>query len=232
MQLFYAPDIESTNTLPEGESQHCVKVLRLNQGDSINITDGKGNLFKAEICNPHQKHCEVSIVKKESFTPAWRCKIEIAIAPTKNIDRIEWFTEKCVEMGIDSIIPINCRYSERKEIKTERIEKVIVSAMKQSLKYTKPTLSEMIKFNELVKRPFDGEKYIAHCHEGEKELLRDVYKKGENCLILIGPEGDFSEEEVTLALENGFKAISLGTSRLRTETAGMVACNTIQIINQ
>ena len=232
MQLFYAPDIESTNTLPEGESQHCIKVLRLNQGDTINITNGKGKLFKAEISNPHPKHCEVIILESQKFDTSWGCKIEIAIAPTKNIDRIEWFTEKCVEMGIDTISPINCRYSERKEIKSERIEKVIISAMKQSLKFTKPILSEMVKFNDFVKRPFDGKKYIAHCHDGEKTLLRDAYKKGDNCLILIGPEGDFSEDEVNLAKENGFEAISLGESRLRTETAGIVACSTIQIINQ
>lgn len=232
MQLFYAPDIESTNTLPEGESQHCVKVLRLAKGDRINITDGKGKLFDAEIYNPHPKHCEISILNYVEFSPTWGCKIEIAIAPTKNIDRIEWFTEKCVEMGIDSIIPINCRYSERKEIKTDRIEKVIVSAMKQSLKYTKPSLSEMIKFNDFVKQPFNGDKFIAHCHDGEKQLLKDAYNKGNNCLILIGPEGDFSEEEVALAISNGFRPISLGDSRLRTETAGIVACNTIHIINQ
>ena len=232
MQLFYVPDIEETNTLNEGESQHCVKVLRLTQGSVINITDGKGKLYKAEITSPHPKHCEVSIIETEEFPTSWGCKIEIAIAPTKNMDRIEWFTEKCVEMGIDAIIPINCRYSERKEIKLERVEKVIISAMKQSLKFTKTALSEMTKFNDLVKRPFDGEKYIAHCHDGEKRLLRDAYKKGENCLILIGPEGDFSEEEVKLAIENGFKPISLGESRLRTETAGIVVCSTIQIINQ
>ena len=232
MQLFYVPDIEETNTLNEGESQHCVKVLRLTQGSVINITDGKGKLYKAEITNPHPKHCEVSIIETEDFPTSWGCKIEIAIAPTKNMDRIEWFTEKCVEMGIDAIIPINCRYSERKEIKLERIEKVIISAMKQSLKFTKTSLTEMTKFNDLVKRPFDGNKYIAHCHDGKKALLRDAYKKGENCLILIGPEGDFSEEEVKLAIENGFKPISLGESRLRTETAGIVACSTIQIINQ
>lgn len=232
MQLFYAPDIEITNTLPEGESQHCIKVLRLNKGEVINITDGKGKLFNAEISNPHPKHCEVSILKHEEFLSSWGCKIEIAIAPTKNIDRMEWFTEKCVEMGIDTITPINCRYSERKEIKPERIEKVIISAMKQSLKYTKPILSQMIKFSELVKRPFNGAKFIAHCHEGEKELLKNAYNKGDNCLILIGPEGDFSEEEVALAITNGFKPISLGDSRLRTETAGIVACNTIHIINQ
>ena len=211
MQLFYAPDIETSNTLPEGESQHCVKVLRLNAGDIINITNGKGKLFKAEITNPHPKHCEINILESKEFPSTWGCHIE---------------------MGIDTISPINCRYSERKEIKADRIEKVIVSAMKQSLKFTKPTLSPMVKFNDFVKRPFDGVKFIAHCHEGEKTLLRDAYKKGNNCLILIGPEGDFSEEEVKLAIENGFKPISLGESRLRTETAGMVACSTIQIINQ
>lgn len=232
MQLFYAPDIETTNTLPEGESQHCIKVLRLAKGDVINITDGKGKLFNAEISNPHPKHCEVSILECKEFSSSWGCKIEIAIAPTKNIDRMEWFTEKCVEMGIDTITPINCRYSERKEIKPERIEKVIISAMKQSLKYTKPILSQMIKFNELIKQPFNGVKFIAHCHEGEKELLKDAYNKGDSCLILIGPEGDFSKEEVTIAIANGFKPISLGDSRLRTETAGIVACNTIHIINQ
>lgn len=232
MQLFYAPDIEKSNILPEGESQHCIKVLRLTKGDKINITDGKGKFLCAEISNPHPKHCEVEILECKEFNPSWNCRVSIAIAPTKNIDRIEWFTEKCVEIGIDNIIPICCRFSERKEIKLERIEKVIVSAMKQSLKYTKPTLSAMTKFKELVTSQFDGDKFIAHCNEGEKSLLRDVYKRGNNCLILIGPEGDFSQEEVAFAIANGFKPISLGKSRLRTETAGVVACTTIQIINQ
>ena len=154
------------------------------------------------------------------------------MAPTKNMDRMEWFVEKATEIGIDTITCLNCRFSERKEVKTARLEKILVSAMKQSQKATLPRLNGMTDFKRFISEPFDGRKFIAHCEEEEKPLLRRVYHPGENALILIGPEGDFSTEEIRLAKENGFEAISLGESRLRTETAALVACHTIHILNQ
>ena len=204
----------------------------MSSGDEIYVTDGKGNLFRAVIVLPNHKHCRVDIAEKTTVSQPWGCKVSIAIAPTKNIERTEWFAEKCTELGIDSISLLNCRFSERKDVKTERMERVLVSAMKQSLKYTKPLLDGVIPFKEFIKRPFGGDKFIAHCHDGEKPLLKDICRKGVDCLVMIGPEGDFSEEEVALAKEAGFKDISLGKSRLRTETAGIAACHTIQLINQ
>jgi len=148
------------------------------------------------------------------------------------MDRIEWFVEKATEIGIDSITCLNCRFSERKEIKPARLEKILVSAMKQSQKATLPILTGMTDFKTFVNQPFYGRKFIAHCEDGDKQLLKQIYKPGENALILIGPEGDFSPEEIALALQNGFEPISLGESRLRTETAALVACHTIHVLNQ
>ncbi|SHE51949.1 16S rRNA (uracil(1498)-N(3))-methyltransferase [Dysgonomonas macrotermitis] len=229
--IFFAPDILKDLTLPQDESAHCVRVLRKKEGDYIYITDGKGCFFDAEIVEAHQKHCIVNIVRTIEEPKPWTNNLHIAFAPTKNLDRVEWFTEKATEIGVDRFTPLLCRYSERKEIKLSRIEKILVSAMKQSQKAFLPQLDEMIPFSQFVKQPFDGQKFIAHCYPQEKKLLKDIYKPGGNVLILIGPEGDFSEQEVGLALDNGFEAISLGNSRLRTETAALVACNTIQIIN-
>ena len=163
----------------------------------------------------------------------WNCTLHIAIAPTKNIDRIEWFAEKCTEIGIDAITLLHCRYSERKEVKNERIEKIIISAAKQSLKATLPALSGITDFKKFITQPFDGDKYIAHCYDQEnKILLKNACKPGTNTLVLIGPEGDFSTEEVEAAIAGGFIPVSLGNSRLRTETAGVVACHTLQLINE
>jgi 16S rRNA (uracil1498-N3)-methyltransferase len=158
--------------------------------------------------------------------------LTIGVAPTKNIDRFEWFLEKSTEIGIDRVIPLLCRYSERKEIKPERLEKVMVSAMKQSIKAYLPVLSPLQTFKEAIKSQFSGQKFIAHCYEGEKQLLRDAVVRGKDVLILIGPEGDFSNEEVELAINEGFVPISLGNSRLRTETAALVACHTVNLINE
>ena len=154
------------------------------------------------------------------------------MAPTKNIDRTEWFTEKATEIGFDELSFLNCRYSERKVIKKERIEKILVSAVKQSLKATMPVLNEMTDFNKFVSRDFKGQKFIAHCYEGEKPLLKDILRSGEDALVMIGPEGDFSEEEVAKAIAAGFQPVSLGKSRLRTETAALVACHTLNLLNQ
>lgn len=233
MILFYIPyNIEENPVLPEAESQHCVKVLRKQAGDVIDLTDGRGNFFQAEITEAHPKHCRFRVLKKLPQPQPWEGRIEIAVAPTKNMDRMEWFAEKATETGINAMHFLRCRYSERKEIKTERIHKILVSAMKQSEKATLPEVSGMIDFARLVSRPFEGEKFIAHCRPEAKEYLAKAHHPGANVLILIGPEGDFSEEEVALAKANGFRAISLGESRLRTETAALSACLHIHIANQ
>ncbi len=233
MHIFYTPDILMTRELPEEESHHCVKVLRLTEGDEILLADGVGSFYRAVITLAHQKRCAVDIVESQSAPNSWGFKIHIAIAPTKNLDRIEWFAEKCTEIGIDAITPLRCRFSERKELKNERMHKILVSAMKQSLKAVLPHLDEMTDFREFVARPFDGDKFIAHCHdESDRILLSHLYTPHRDAVILIGPEGDFSPEEVQWAIDNGYRPISLGNSRLRTETAGVVACHTLHVINQ
>ena len=230
MQIFYAPDIETVHELPEGESQHCVRVLRMKEGDEIGIIDGRGTRYRAEIVLAHPKRCGVRLLEREAAPNPWTARVHVAIAPTKNLDRIEWFAEKTTEIGIDAITLLRCRFSERKELKTERLNKILVSAMKQSLKAVLPQLSEMTPFAEFVARPFDGQKFIAHCYdEGDRKELTELYRPGE---ILIGPEGDFSPEEVEQAIACGFRPVMLGPSRLRTETAGLVACHTIQLMNQ
>lgn len=230
--LFFAPDIRITHQLPEQESRHCVKVLRMTEGDNIMVVDGKGHLFECTIVQAHHKHTAVSINKETSTSKTWSFNLHIAFAPTKNMDRNEWFTEKATEIGIDRISPLLCHFSERKEMRQDRLEKTAVSAMKQSKQTNVPQIDEMTSFESFVKQPFDGQKYIAHCYNNEKNPLTKVYKKEQNALVLIGPEGDFSEKEVEMAIENGFTPISLGDNRLRTETACLVACHTIHVLNQ
>ncbi|KAB5419114.1 16S rRNA (uracil(1498)-N(3))-methyltransferase [Bacteroides fragilis] len=229
MHVFYTPDIQTSTELPEEEAQHCVRVLRLTAGDEISLTDGKGNFYRAEISVATHKRCLVNIKETIYQEPLWDGHLHIAMAPTKNMDRNEWFAEKATEIGFDELTFLNCRFSERKVIKTERIEKILVSAIKQSLKARLPRLNEMTDFCTFIKKDFKGQKFIAHCYEGEKPLLKDVLTKGEDALVLIGPEGDFSEEEVKKAIEKGFVPISLGKSRLRTETAALVACHTMNM---
>lgn len=231
MHVFYTPDIETKKELPEEEAQHCIRVLRLTAGDEITLTDGKGNFYRAEISAATNKRCLVNITEVIYQQPLWPCHLHIALAPTKNMDRNEWFAEKATEIGFDELTFLNCRFSERKVIKTERIEKILVSAIKQSLKARLPLLNGMTDFDKFIEQDFWGQKFIAHCYEGEKPLLKDVLKKGEDALVLIGPEGDFSEEEVKKAIDKGFIPISLGKSRLRTETAALVACHTMNLIN-
>ena len=231
MPIFYTPEIETNGELPADEARHCIRVLRLKEGDSINLTDGVGNFYKAQITLTTSKRCLVEIQEKTTPT-ALPFKLHIAMGPTKNMDRNEWFAEKATEIGISEITFLNCRYSERRKLNIERVEKKIVSAMKQSQKATLPKLNDITSFEDFITQEFDGPKFIAHCYKQEKKLLKDLYKLGENALILIGPEGDFSEEEVELAIENNFTPISLGSSRLRTETAALFACNTINLLNQ
>lgn len=232
MHVFYTPDIQSCQELTQEEAAHAVRVLRLQAGDEITLTDGTGNFYRAEISTATPKRCLVNILETLPQEPLWSGHLHIAMAPTKNMDRTEWFAEKATEIGFDELTFLNCRFSERKVIKTERISKILISAIKQSLKARLPLLHEMTDFKTFVTQPLKGQKFIAHCYEGEKTLLKECIQKGEEVTVLIGPEGDFSEEEVKLALENGFKPISLGKSRLRTETAALVACHLLNLQNQ
>lgn len=230
--IFYCPDIRTNPQMPEGESQHCVRVLRMKEYDTLYITDGKGSFYRAQLLQANPKGCIVLIEEEIPQQKGWNFDLQIAFAPTKNLDRMEWFVEKATEIGIDKFTPLKCRYSERKNIKTARLEKKIVSAMKQSQKSRLPQLDEMIQFDKFIQQPFAGQKFIAHCYDSIKRPLTKECKKNTNTLILIGPEGDFSEEEIAKSIEQGFIPISLGESRLRTETAALVACHTVQIIHQ
>ena len=232
MHVFYTPDIQTRAELPEEEAAHAVRVLRLEAGDEVTLTDGKGCFYRAEISAASNKRCLVNVLETLPQEPLWQGHLHLAMAPTKNMDRTEWFAEKATEIGFDELTFLNCRFSERKVIKTERIQKILVSAIKQSLKTRLPKLNEMTDFNKFIRQPFNGQKFIAHCYEGEKPLLKDIVRRGEDALVLIGPEGDFSEEEVKLAVEQGFQPISLGRSRLRTETAALVACHILNLCNQ
>ena len=243
MHLFYTPDIlqtlsESFYTLNEEESKHCIRVLRLNIGAKVILIDGKGGWYEAEIADDNTKRCTVKIIENKKEFGKHNNHLHIAIAPTKNIDRIEWFIEKAVEIGIDEISLLNCRNSERSIVKTERLDKVAIAAIKQSLTAYLPKLNEMMDFKKFIAsvENFAGQKFIAHCSPplslGERPHLKTIYNKGCDALILIGPEGDFSTEEVRMAIDNGFKEINLGTSRLRTETAALYACTTINILNE
>lgn len=228
MYQFFAPDIATTYCLPEEESQHCVQVLRAQIGDKIQITDGRGTLYTAEITNPHRHHCEVRIVSEEHPEPLHEGHIHIAIAPTKNIDRIEWMIEKCTEIGVDEITPLLCRFSERKNINHDRLQRIMIAAAKQSLKVTYPVINELTPFNDFIAQNHHADKFIAHCADGydanpNKFALQNCLTPGHAMVILIGPEGDFSEQEIADALKAGYKPVSLGKARLRTETAGLVA---------
>jgi 16S rRNA (uracil1498-N3)-methyltransferase len=238
MQLFYAPDINSLNyTLPEEESRHAVKVLRLGVGDSLHITDGRGGFFKAQVVKADPRRCEVEIVESKVDYDGRSYNLTMAVAPTKNNDRYEWFLEKATEVGVDWVVPILCDNSERRVFKPERAEKVIVGAMKQSLKACIPHLEPLMPVSELIKRPFNGIKLIAHCRPADEfpDAVRipitAVLPATTDALILIGPEGDFTAEEVAFALKNGFTPISLGPSRLRTETAALTAVTAAYLVN-
>ena len=227
MQLFYAPDIATNPVLPEEESGHCTRVLRLAEGAEIELTDGKGSFYRAVITAAHPKHCAVNILETWKPGKPWDAYIHIAVAPTKHIDRMEWFAEKCTEIGVDAITPLLCRFSERKELKTDRLRKILISAMKQSLKAVCPKLDEMTDFKSFVTRPFGGEKYIAHCHDGERHLLTDSYSPGHDALVLIGPEGDLSDSEYDSASESGFKPVTLGKSVMRCDTAALFSLSVL-----
>lgn len=234
MQLFYTPDITDSPIyyLSEEESKHCIRVLRLELGDHVQLIDGRGGLYEAEIIDAHPKKVALKLLSRQTEYAKRNHYLHIAVAPTKNIERLEWFLEKATEIGIDEISLINCQRSERKEAKAERLNKIITAAMKQSLKAYHPVLNDITPFQKLISQPFDGQKYIAHCEPGEKLELSKAIKSNGRYLILIGPEGDFAPKEIEDALQNGFEPITLGNSRLRTETAALEACFEINFLNR
>lgn len=235
MQLFYNPNIDSHTTqfiFDKIESRHIVKVLRKSEGDILYITNGRNQLFTAEIILANDKKCNVSIVNTTNQPKTWGYYLHIAIAPTKNNDRLEWFLEKATEIGIDEITPIICKHSERKTIKKERLDKVIVSAMKQSLKFQLPKLNPSMSFVEFINQNHEGDLFIAHCEETDKKSLKGELKSNQKITILIGPEGDFSVKEIEMAFLNKYIPVSLGKNRLRTETAGLVVAQNLSFFNE
>jgi len=233
MHVFYTPDIASDiYSLNEEESKHCSKVLRLNLGDTIHLIDGRGGLYEAEITGIGKKNVQLKVTKQQQEYGKRNHHLHIAIAPTKNMDRLEWFLEKATEIGIDEITPIICDRSERKIVKEERLEKVITSAVKQSLTAYHPKLNPTISFSDFMKQNNDAQKLIAHCMDGEKLYVNQLVQKHQSYLILIGPEGDFTPAELNIALQNGYKAVTLGNTRLRTETAALAACFEANYLNR
>jgi 16S rRNA (uracil1498-N3)-methyltransferase len=231
--LFYTPDISGKTYQLEGpESKHCIKVLRHSKGDILQLIDGKGGWYQAVITDPNPKQCKVEIIKHWNELNSKTFYSHVAIAPTKNIERFEWFLEKATELGVDEVTPIYCDHSERKNVNHERLEKIMISAIKQSQKATLPRLNKMVNFETLISLDRNKERYIAHCAMGNKQHLLHCAKPQSRSLILIGPEGDFSEKEIQVALLHDFVSVSLGDSRLRTETAGLAACHIINLINE
>lgn len=246
IRYFYAPDASRSDELPDDEAAHCIRVLRLQPGDEIHLTDGCGGFYRAEITTVTNKRCCFKVLDVQKPEKEWAGRLHLAVAPTKNNDRIEWLAEKATEIGFDELSFLNCRFSERKAVKTERIDKILVSAMKQSHKVFKPVLHDMEAFRGFVARDFPGQKFIAHCYDesdvaegvvpeggktmdGGKPFLLDVLDAEGDALVMVGPEGDFSVDEVKLALAHGFRSVSLGRSRLRTETAALVAVHLMHI---
>ena len=234
MQLFYNPDITDKTkqfSFPKEESKHIVKVFRKSVSDTLHITNGKGWLFTAQIVIADIKNCVAEIVSK-TLQSNRNYKLHLVVAPTKMNDRYEWFLEKATEIGIDSITPIICDHSERKFIKQERLEKIFQSAMKQSLQCYLPKLNEAISFKEFIKQEFGGQLFIAHCEETYRKSLRNEIQPKQDVTVLIGPEGDFSVKEIEMAIQNKFIPVTLGKTRLRTETAALVACHTVALMNE
>jgi 16S rRNA (uracil1498-N3)-methyltransferase len=234
MQLFYNPTIDETTesfSFDKEESKHIIKVLRKKDTDILFVTNGVGLLFKTEITLASDNKCTVKILSIEKAEPS-KFQLHLAVAPTKMNDRYEWFLEKATEIGIHEITPIICDRSERKVVNIERFEKILLTAMKQSNVLFLPKLNEAITFKEFIKLKNEGLQLIAHCEETDKKTLKSVLKTNKNITLLIGPEGDFSEKEIALALENKFAPVSLGNTRLRTETAAVVACHSVVFFNE
>lgn len=233
MIQFYSPDIAETLTLPESDSQHCVRVLRMREGDELSVVDGHGFRYRCRLAEAHHKHAAIEIVEREEVPLPWAQSITVAVAPTKNMDRMEWLVEKLVEIGINRFVPIKCHHSERKEIKTERLEKIAVSAMKQSLKAVMPEISPLTPLKTIINECTSAARYICYCDPAiDRHILAQEIAPQTDTTILIGPEGDFSPAEVELALSRGFIPVTLGDNRLRTETAALFAASTVHVINQ
>src|SRR6185437_2391840 len=235
MQLFYTPDIDPSSPdyfLNEEESKHCTRVLRLKNGSEVQLVDGRGGLYHATIKDANPKLTTLQINSVQSAFNKRNHYLHIAVAPTKNIERVEWFLEKATEIGVDEISLVICRRSERKEVKIDRLNKILTSAIKQSIKAYHPVLNGPVDYNKLLAKPFDGQKFIAHCEKSDKTNLNEELVARGRYLILIGPEDDFTTGEIDEALHNGFKAITLGESRLRTETAALEACFEVNFLNR
>ncbi|TAI48537.1 16S rRNA (uracil(1498)-N(3))-methyltransferase [Flagellimonas allohymeniacidonis] len=233
MQLFYNPRLDNSSAqffFSADESRHIVKVLRKKEGDELHITNGKGSLYTAKILAADIRKCKVQITEEEKTIPK-RHRLHLAVAPTKMNDRYEWFLEKATEIGIDEITPILCDHSERKTLKLERMERVLQSAMKQSLQTFLPKLNPPIAYEDFVAQDHNATGFIAHCDDGERMELKRRIVPDSSILIMIGPEGDFSKEEISTALKKGFLPVSLGKTRLRTETAAIVACAIVALAN-
>lgn len=239
VRFFFDPDIKGE--LPEEEARHAVKVLRLTAGDTIYLMDGKGSYYEAEITTATGHRCFYNVLEELPQPAAWTGHLHLAMAPTKMMERVEWFAEKATEIGFDELSFLNCANSERRVVKCERVNKILIAGMKQSHKAWKPVLNEMTDFKKFIESPREGQKFICHCHANEdigedtasvRPFLLDILQKGEPATVLIGPEGDFSIEEVKFALTKGYQSVSLGKSRLRTETAALVAVHCMQIKNQ
>ena len=233
MIRFYAPDIKESLTLPESDSGHCCRVLRMKNGDEVEIIDGRGNSFHCVITDAHPKHTKIRILSEQIEPKHWIGKITLAVAPTKNIDRMEWLLEKAVEIGVDRIVLLKCTRSERKDVKIERLDKIIVSAMKQSMKASKPIIEGMIKFSDFILEKSVAQKFVGYCApEYPKVRLVDEYTPGRDAIIMVGPEGDFTKEEIDMAVSNGYKCVTFGNTRFRTETAALYALSNIHTINE
>lgn len=239
VRYFFVPDAGNVDTLPDDEAQHAVKVLRLTIGDIIYLMDGNGNFYEAEVTLASNHHCKYRILKVLPQERTWNGTLTIAIAPTKMLERMEWFVEKAVEIGVDRIVFLDCKFSERKVIKLPRLEKICISAVKQSRKAWMPKLDDMIPIKDFLQQPIEGKKFIAHCYdEFDKKDFFDSIKEfqvsdskfhGSSITIMIGPEGDFSVDEVQFAIDHGWGSVTLGKSRLRTETAGIVAASMMNL---
>lgn len=233
MIQFYAPEIEVSHQLPEDESAHCSRVLRMKEGEIIRVTDGCGNIFECEILQAHPKHTELKILNKIQIE-AKNYHLTLAVAPTKNADRIEWLIEKVMEIGVDKIVLLRCERSERKNLRTDRLRRILISAMNQSLDANLPFMEELTAFDLFVESQSEGsQKFFGYCSESypRKELAKEL-KAGGEVVIMIGPEGDFTKDEVKKAVAKGFIPVTFGEKRLRTETAGVFAACAVSIINQ
>lgn len=236
IRYFYVPDAAQQNELPSDEAMHAMRVLRLKGGDEIFLMDGVGYFYRAQVTIAATHHCYYEIQEVLPQEPQWKGHFHLAIAPTKMMDRIEWMVEKITEIGVDEISFLNCAFSERRVVKNPRVEKIIVSAVKQSHKAWKPVLNEIQSFANFIKQPRSGAKFIAHCYEEipRVNLFDELRKQPEDSeiTVMIGPEGDFSIDEVKQAIENGYQSVNLGPSRLRTETAGLSAVMMMQLSKQ